>query len=207
VDALIKKLNDLKRDLAGGAPAPAASPPKPVSEPTAKAPARSMLAREAPASPAPPAATAPSAIAADLGAIWNEMLQRVGAVSPFIKSHLVDARPLSFDGRIFVAGYDPEFAGHKELASTPRTIEMVQAKLKELLHKDVIIKFDTVADPNLVKPTPSAAPAPSQEQPAGPTNVMREPPPSRVSKQDFRNDPLIKKALEIFRGQIVDVKA
>jgi hypothetical protein len=31
--------------------------------------------------------------------------------------------------------------------------------------------------------------------------------PSKFSKEDFKNDPLIKKALEIFKGTIVEVRA
>jgi DNA polymerase-3 subunit gamma/tau len=146
----------------------------------------------------------------NLGNVWQQTLERVGTVSPFIKSHLVDARPISLEGQVFVIGYDPEFAGHKDLAAVPRTIDLVQTKLKEILHNDVVIKFEIVTDPSLVEPTPSVTPcvevAPEPEIEAAAEPEPATPAPTKP-KRDFRDDPLIKKALEIFRGQIVDVKA
>jgi hypothetical protein len=44
-------------------------------------------------------------------------------------------------------------------------------------------------------------------------NRLRLPPPQKkpasvpFNKNDFKNDPLIQKALEIFKGQIVEVRA
>jgi len=43
----------------------------------------------------------------------------------------------------------------------------------------------------------SATPAPGKEKSA----------PVAFNKSDFKNDPLIQKALEIFKGQIVEVRA
>jgi DNA polymerase-3 subunit gamma/tau len=208
VDALIKKLNDLKRGGADGTPV-AAKAATPAAEPRreAKAPVKRMEAQE------PSAVYAPVAESSQpFSATWREVLERVGTVSPFIKSHLVDARPVSFDGRVFLLGYDPEFAGHKELAAVPRTVELIQTKLKEVLRKDVIVKFEIISDPTLIEPTPSVAPeATSSEEPeSGPIaeqSAKTTPPPARKPTRDFKDDPLIKKALEIFRGQIVDVKA
>ena len=49
------------------------------------------------------------------------------------------------------------------------------------------------------KPAASAAaPAPSAE---------KKPAPIVFNKDEFKNDPLIKKALEIFKGTIVEVRA
>ena len=210
IDALIKKLNEVKRNLSGGSPVAATGPAR--SATAAKPTSKAMEAQEAPAPYPAPSSPTPPAPAQDLNAIWQQVLARVGQVSPFIKSHLVDARPVSFDGRVLIVGYDPEFAGHKELASTPRTMELLQTKLKEITHKDVVVRFDVVADPSLIKPTPSAKAEPaamiSEEEPE-PEQVapVSTPAPPKKSKSDFKDDPLIKKALEIFRGQIVDVKA
>lgn len=228
VDALIKKLNDVKRNLSGGTPASvgsaaAADPPRARSE--SRSTARKLEAAEAPSEYAPksaaiipiqetqPAPSTASAEPAALQAMWVDVLKRVERVSPFIKSHLVDARPVQFDGKVLTIGFDPEFAGHKDLASTPRAVEVLQTKLREIYRHDVMVKFDVVADPNLVEPTPSAnreavietvtGMAPPEEESAP------EPPPTpkRKPANHFKDDPLIKKALEIFRGQIVDVRA
>jgi DNA polymerase-3 subunit gamma/tau len=216
VDALIKKLNDLKRGSPGGG-AVAASRPAPVAAKRETKPAvKKLEAHEpgAPFAPRPSAASPQAAVpaaepAADLAAVWQAVIERVGQASPFIKSHLVDARPISFDGQLFLVGYDPEFAGHKDLAAMPRSVELLQTKIKEVTRREAVVRFEIVSDPSLVKPTPSVSVA-QQSAPAEPEPVAAAPVPvatPRKPARDFRDDPLIKKALEIFRGQIVDVKA
>jgi hypothetical protein len=37
--------------------------------------------------------------------------------------------------------------------------------------------------------------------------LKEKPAPVSLNKDDFKNDPLIQKALEIFKGQIVEVRA
>jgi hypothetical protein len=52
------------------------------------------------------------------------------------------------------------------------------------------------APPFAVKATTSTTPASKEKSAATPFN-----------KNDFKNDPLIQRALEIFKGQIVEVRA
>jgi hypothetical protein len=84
----------------------------------------------------------------------------------------------------------------------------LQTKLGELGHARAQIKFikserpaDWAAQP--VESTPEVATATSPEQPAKTTAPAKA---AAGGKDDFKNDPLIKKALEIFRGQIVEVR-
>jgi hypothetical protein len=86
---------------------------------------------------------------------------------------------------VLAIGFDPEFADRKEFADRPRNIEVLQAKLKEKLRMDVALKFQA---------SEVAAPA------------SRAAAPVKKDVDDFKNDPLIKKALEIFKGTIVDVR-
>jgi len=53
------------------------------------------------------------------------------------------------------------------------------------------------------------AAAPAARQPAAPApSTPREKPASTpFNKDEFKNDPLIQKALEIFKGQIVEVRS
>ena len=59
--------------------------------------------------------------------------------------------------------------------------------------------------------TPAVASSPAK--PAGPTRSAAAPPgPTKAAlvpfdKEQFKNDPLIQKALEIFKGQIVEIRA
>jgi hypothetical protein len=52
------------------------------------------------------------------------------------------------------------------------------------------------------------APGASESAVEPATNAEGEPLPPKgpINKEEFENDPLIKKALEVFKGQIVDVR-
>ena len=56
--------------------------------------------------------------------------------------------------------------------------------------------------PTTADATGSSEPAPAAESKPGNAKT-----PKPFAKDDFKNDPLIQKALEIFKGQIVDVRA
>jgi hypothetical protein len=62
---------------------------------------------------------------------------------------------------------------------------------------------ETVAAPAPTTPASSAPAAPSPSKPAASAPV---PKPVQLDPAEFKNDPLIKKALEIFKGTIVDVR-
>jgi hypothetical protein len=96
-------------------------------------------------------------------------------------------------GNVLVVGFDQEFADRKEFADRPRNIEVLQAKLREKLQMDVALKFEVMK---------SAAPA-SGRTTTAPGKAAE---PAKKSLDEFKNDPLIKKALEIFKGTIVEVR-
>jgi hypothetical protein len=105
----------------------------------------------------------------------------------------VGTRLLGMQGNVLVVGFDEEFADRKEFADRPRNIEVLQAKLKEKLRMDVALKFEVVKS---ATPTPARTPS----APAKGTEPVKK------SLDEFKNDPLIKKALEIFKGTIVEVR-
>jgi hypothetical protein len=120
---------------------------------------------------------------------------------------------------VLTIGFDPEFAEHKSLVDNSRNRELLQTKLTELGHPHVQVKFVEAAvtaafvpvAPPVVSP---AAAAPAPVTPAGPVAkpvAEAAPPKPRAEpvangKEDFKNDPLIQKALEIFKGQIVEAR-
>jgi len=122
---------------------------------------------------------------------WAYAVEHLGKVTPLAKTYLVGAKPLSHQAGILTIGFDPEFAERRELVDTARNREVLQAKLKEKLHTDVSLKF-TISD--------SVTPAPQ------PATAVAEHPVKVINVAEFKNDPLIKKALEIFKGQIVEVR-
>jgi hypothetical protein len=72
---------------------------------------------------------------------------------------------------------------------TPRNHEVLRARLKEKLHADITLRFEVSEAAAPVTPKPSK-------------NAHAKTP----ETADFRNDPLIAKALEVFKGTIVEVR-
>jgi DNA polymerase III subunit gamma/tau len=142
-----------------------------------------------PDSPAPSPAPLPPASIEDA---WAYAVEHLGKVVPLAKTALVSAKLRGLTGNIVTVAFDSEFADKREYVDTARNREILQAKLKEKLHRDVALKFE-VAD------TITPAPTPVRK-----TAEMKAP--AKNNDEDFTNDPLIKKALEVFKGTIVTVK-
>jgi DNA polymerase-3 subunit gamma/tau len=224
LDAVLQQLARLR---AGGADAPAsrvtASAPAPARAPStvpdrSGSGAASGVAASSPASAPAPAQTATTAASGegDLAALWASLLERVGRASAFTRSYLVQAHPVSFSKGVFTIGFDPEFADQLELVNNSKTHTLLQTKLQELGHPNAQFKFIQAEAPLPAPAVPSAdapqAPAPAPNGPAsGPSPAAAGPAkPARagkVSAEDFKDDPLIQKALEIFRGQIANLPA
>ena len=107
-----------------------------------------------------------------------------------------------------VVGFDPEFADRKELADRPRNVEVLRAKLKEKLRVDVSLKFQATEPGTAPTPRKASTSVPAKPATAGQSAATGKAAaePAKKNIDDFKNDPLIKKALEIFKGTIVDVR-
>ncbi|MEI9961455.1 MAG: hypothetical protein WDM76_10110 [Limisphaerales bacterium] len=208
LDSVLKQLNQLRGGQNSPAPVPIASPARP----SAKAP---VTPQETSAAPVALHETPP--VSGDLATLWAQLIEAVGRVSPFTRSYLVDAHPVSFEKNILVIGFDPEFEDHLGLVDNARNHTLLQTKLAELGHANCQIKFVKAEAPVgrvRTSPAPVAAPqvAPIAAKPISPapsTVVAAEKKSVSVpfNKETFKNDPLIQKALEIFKGSIVEVRS
>jgi DNA polymerase-3 subunit gamma/tau len=205
IDAVLRQLNQLRGGQSSAGVSPAQSP----------AAERRPLARHEPeasrrhagpetGAPIPAAADIP----ADLAGMWTKLVEAISRVSPFIRTYLLEAAPVSFEKNTLVIGFDPEFSDHLALIDNPRNHTLLQTKLAEVGHPNAQIKFIKAELPadrvRVISPAP-AAPAAVDAPPATPTKEKSAP--VAFNKNDFKNDPLIQKALEIFKGQIVEVRA
>jgi DNA polymerase-3 subunit gamma/tau len=212
LDSVLKQLNQLRNQ--GGANVPPATIGEnapgiaPASRPTPKAHAAHQ---ETTAHVLPAETPIPSA---ELTELWSKLIEAVGRVSSFTRSYLVDAHPVSFEKNLLTIGFDPEFEDHLGLVDNARNHTLLQTKLAELGHANCQIKFikaEAVVGLT-VKPTATASVTSAQKtvasaaKPAPPISIKGKPEPVSFSKEDFKNDPLIQKALEIFKGQIVEVR-
>jgi hypothetical protein len=164
-----------------------------------------------------PILAASSAPDTDLQTLWSKLVEAVGRASPFTRTYLLEAHPVSFAKNLFTIGFDPEFEDHIGLVDNARNHTLLQTKLAELGQANAQIKFikadAPAARPSLetLTPPPAApipAPATAPVAPQAAVKTTREKTASiPFNKNDFKNDPLIQKALEIFKGQIVEVRA
>ncbi len=129
-----------------------------------------------------------------LPAVWQRVMDAVSRASPFTKSYLVEARPVSLDGDVFIIGYDPEFAEHKNLVDTVKHKQVLQTKIREVVGRDIVVKFCLVEEDGARLEVRRAKSEERKER-------------AEVGAKNFKDDPLIKQALEIFKGTIVEVKA
>jgi DNA polymerase-3 subunit gamma/tau len=242
IDSILKQLHGLRDGTGGDAPSVAAKAAAPAPAPApSNRPAKAVrtaavedspVAAEIVAAPestplpiqALPAANInASAVSSDLQDLWANLLEAVGRASPFTRTYLLEAHPVSLAKNLFTIGFDPEFEDHIGLVDNSRNHALLQTKLAELGYPGQQIKIVKAEAPGFrVKPTPAAEPnvapvpqpapaAPSKSAATIPTARSAVTPPTKdkvaFSKDDFKNDPLIAKALEIFKGQVVDVRA
>jgi DNA polymerase-3 subunit gamma/tau len=247
IDAVLKQLNALRGQGGGmavaAAPATAATPvaaevakrtpPPAPAQPIVQVaapnppPPVSVPKTEPPASPVPAAPTAmsmASVASENLEALWSQLVDAAGRASPFVRTYLLEAHPVSFERGLFIIGFDPEFDDHRGLVDNSRNHTLLQTKLAEVGHAGVQFKFIRAEAPagrarlapttvpaaptsTPVQPATKPATAPSTAKPAPAAAKEKAPAPMAFNKDDFKNDPLIQKALEVFKGQIVEVRA
>ena len=238
VDAVLKRLQELRKGAGGSMPAsdaassPASNRKTAPSNATAARSSSSQRSssgetteqQKASTSPVEVPSAAPVTIEhgadgfAALETLWTSLVDSVGRASPFTRSYLLEAHPVSFEKGVFVIGFDPEFADHLALVDNARNHTLLQTKLGELGHPNSQIKFikseapaGREAAPLNQPPVPSSAPpakpqsSPAQAKASSPA-AKPKPATAPFNKDDFKNDPLIQKALEIFKGQIVEIR-
>ncbi len=162
----------------------------------------------------------------DLDVFWADLVEQVGKASPFVKTYLLEAHPVSLVKNVLTIGLDPEFEEHLALMDNSKTRTLLQTKLEEAGIARGQVKFILSERPAARRgaPTESAPPsspssAPESPQPAATARMSKAstpgstsdktlaPKPLSLGMEEFKSDPLIRQALEIFRGQIVDVRS
>jgi len=218
IDTVLKQVQQLRAEAAGGAPATTAAVPR---QP-APAPAPPAKAASAPArTTAEPVATAAPTGQTELEQFWVRLVEAVGRASPFVRTYFTEAHPVSLARNVLTIGFDEEFEAHIPLVDNSKNHALIQTKLAELGHPHVQVKFIKAEAPAQWKnapaapaempapmPVPASAPPPSSV-PMAAKALAPEPakaPPAPSDTGDFKNDPMIKKALEVFKGQIAEVR-
>jgi DNA polymerase-3 subunit gamma/tau len=221
LEAVLKQLLHLRGEAgpmaSASAPAPALSraiAPSPAPAPVTPSAPRVVAAAPPAVIPEPPAVTPP--VSGSLDDLWKALVESVGRASPFVRSYLIEAQPISFDRGLLVIGFDPEFEDYLSLVDNSRNHTLLQTKLTELGQPNSQIKFirqeSGIIRAKKPEPAAGATPAPPPAAAVKPSPVAAAPKVEKTTlapfnKEDFKNDPLIKKALEIFKGSIIEVRA
>jgi DNA polymerase-3 subunit gamma/tau len=189
------------------ATAPTKAAPRVAAPPAAKPPEEPapMRAAEKPASndrtPAEPELIALAAAPlnastdgnVDVEQLWQKAVEQIRARRPLIKGWIDSAKVLGQEGRSLLLGFPPEQKTAMESIALPRNRDFLEALLKEISGRDWNIKFSLkeglMIEPPKVEEKETRAPV---QKPAD-------------TAASFTNDPLIREALEIFKGEIKPV--
>ncbi len=233
LDTVLDRLQALRHSTAEApatTPAPpaatSASPPPPPTRADLPDPAADSALHETPppadaprAPEAEAAAPAPSADpATDLAGWWSGFLEAVRAASVLLHAHLQRAFPVSFQGERLTLGLPPGEAHLLPLLNSPRNRDQLESLLRARGARVPRVNFVQAEPPVRTPPPSSTPPAPPPAPAPGPGAEAAEadspaapaPAPAKPVELDpatFKDDPLIRQAVEIFKGRIARVVA
>lgn len=175
LDEVIEKLGEL-RDGKNSTPKPAPAEKKTLSvDPPSPS---SGVARAADSTNPRVAETANGE--SDVDKIWENAFAKIPETKAFVRNSAAAAHVLPSEGRHFVLGFSPDQKSPMDILGTPTNRKLIETLLYETSGHDWTLKL--IVDENLpVKGEPSTAQSPSE---------------------DYTDDPLIREALEIFKGEM-----
>ena len=196
IDTVIKQLQEMRggglpaaKEARGDQPSQGFGPAGARPTVAAAKPAKSAMSIEIPAAPQ------------GLQQLWPALVEAVGPRLSL--AFLAHGQPVSLEKQTLTIQFPADDEGQVHLVDAD-ALKFLQGKLAELGQPNVQIKFVVAEAQPMVAPTlptPVAAPAPVPEP------KKEKPVPQKLNPEDFKNDPLIQKALEIFKGHIVEVRA
>ncbi|MEY2505374.1 MAG: polymerase subunit gamma/tau, partial [Verrucomicrobiota bacterium] len=125
--------------------------------------------------------------AMDFNEAWRKAVEKVRATRRLIAGWVEAGTALGVEGRFLVVGFPPEQKSAMESLSIPKTRDYIDAILKEVSGQDWKVKF--VVKEGLPVPAPIETAVPKKPE----------------TQETFQDDPLIREALEIFKGEIKTV--
>ena len=219
LDEILRRIEELKHSLddGNGAPREPAVQVRPAAIDTpaiavADSPGKSV---------AQPKGAAPIADElAHLIKMWPELVEKVGKAVALAKGCLLDARPVAVVGDRVTIGFDPEFSARMEQAALPRTRVALQKNLDDVLRRSITVDFKLLAEPAASAEKESASsrgassvergavsdPPPRAGKPWSPTAPPKAGKPSLQQKQKWFKDPAVQKTMDMFNGDIQEVR-
>ena len=211
LDELLRQVQDLREALvAGGAATPVLQGGR-VGEHAATLPAQNE--------PQPAAdrqvqnAPAPASELERLEQGWSEFVDRAGHYATLVKHYLVDARPADVHADIVTIGFDPEFSDNAVKIDTVRNRRAIQKILGQMLGREVGVAFRVLQSgdgiPRMSSTNPATAVPDEVEEEivaSSPASAAEEGTTKKRSRQEWMQDPAVRSTLEMFNGDIVDIR-
>ena len=189
LDELIAQIQASPAD--DGAPAPSAdAPPVPA---RAAAPSPPPLAKGHP----------PKDELAHLKSRWASLLGVVAETAQLAAPLLKEAEPLRVEGDHVILGFDPEFGEHLKRVDTSRTRMAIEKAVGHELRRTIGVKFVLEDRPQAETDAEARAGSPPQAQPTPP---QAKAPAGASAKRNLAEDPLVKKTMEEFGGELFDIR-
>jgi DNA polymerase-3 subunit gamma/tau len=117
----------------------------------------------------------------DANELWQKILAKVPAQKAFVRNSAAAAHVLGIDGRNFQIGFAPSDKAMMDILGTQANRKFLETLLHEVTGKDWTVTLSVKAE------------LPSKQTSASGKGSRPE---------DFKNDPLIQEALEMFKGEI-----
>jgi DNA polymerase-3 subunit gamma/tau len=132
----------------------------------------------------PQYAASKPAVDADPAEIWKQVSAKIPAQKGFLRNSAAAAHVLGVEGRNLLLGFPPGEKSLMEILGTQANRKFIETLLHEITGKDLTVKSS-------VDDTLPSKPASTRD--VGTTTS---------SAADFKDDPLIQEALEMFKGEI-----
>ena len=198
------------------APKPAPAPPRQPASPTPPPPKKPAVstppapAPQAAPEPAPAPTPAPSAAKPENAEqLWATVIEGIRQSRPLIVQWAQAGKGLEISGRNFTVGFGPADKVARDALSRPKNQELIEKIISEKFGTKLTAKYELVdglvvekpALPTIEDETEEADEASAgREKSASPP--VEDAPPPEMPEEEFKNDPLIQEALELFKGQL-----
>ncbi|MDP6903244.1 MAG: DNA polymerase III subunit gamma/tau [Verrucomicrobiota bacterium] len=142
-----------------------------------------------------------SPVVSDLKLLWVDMMESLGV---FSRAYFQEAHLQSVDEGVAKIGFPEAFAPQMELADTKETNKALIEALSKGGQSVRVVSYVIADRPDGWAAMEVGGSSGAEIEKNG--DASSKPPEGPVDMEEFKNDPLIKKALEVFKGQIVDVR-
>ena len=131
---------------------------------------------------------------------WRELVEKFGRGAPLAKSLLLDAKPLSVGPSSVVIAFDPEFAANRNQLAYPRVMRALELALSDMLRRTINSVEIRVLEAK------STVPGDIKMTEIESTNKAADVKKVRKTKQEWMQNPTVQRALEMFNGDISDIR-